>query len=881
MAATAAAQGAEALGASSAWVALLDEDGRSLELAHAAGHEPADAGALRARSRSTPSCRSPWPRAPPSPLWLESARGDLRRLPALRARSARRRRRRRCCRSRTRAWRSARSGSCSTTRTSSPPADRDYLLALTRLCGQALGRARRYQVEHDLAATLQHALLPESLPQADGLELAVRYLPAADGTAAGGDFYDAVELPGGRLGIAVGDIVGHGPDAAAAMGQLRSALRAYALEGRSPARVLQLLSRYADGVPGARGATLVYAILDPGARELRYTLRRPSAAAAGRGRRRHALPGGRARRPARPRARPRLRGRDRAGARARDAGALLRRGDRAPRRAAGRRHGAARGGGLGGRHARPRRALHARCWTRCSRTGGRAATTSRCWPRGRCRSWSRRCTCGSPRAPTSSRSCARRCGRGSPASGSTPGDAELVVLAAGELCANAVEHAYPAGQRRGGRGRARARARRRADARRPRPRPLAPAARRSGRPRARAEHRARADARRRRRRGRRRHDRQRALPARAAPRPRRRRRAAARRPSSWHAPATCRSRACAARSTASTPTEVGAELLRARARARRSSTSPARLPGQRGPARAVRARAPLRAARGRRAAAARRSGARWRSPSSRASPTSPTASTRRWNTCAAMIVDCAHYRDGRRQHEGKMDPAEAAAICRNDPGFVWLGHGRAVAGGARDACRTRSGCTTSPSRTRRASTCARRSRPTRAASRSSCCAPRATSTSAEEVEFGEVSIFVGPGFIITVRQGVASDLHGARLRLEQHPKLLEEGPVGGAVGDPRQDRRRLRAGRRGPRGRHRGGRAHRLLRLARADAAHLQAAPRGHRLLPRRAPAARPRGGDHPGRRARRSAPACASTSATSTTTSSSSTRRSSPSATC
>ena len=150
-------------------------------------------------------------------------------------------------------------------------ADRDYLLALTRLCGQALGRARHYQLEHDVAATLQHALLPETLPQTDGLELAVRYLPAADGTAAGGDFYDAVELPGGRLGIAIGDIVGHGPDAAAAMGQLRSALRAYALEGRSPARVLQLLSRYADGVTGARGATLVYAILDPGARELRYS----------------------------------------------------------------------------------------------------------------------------------------------------------------------------------------------------------------------------------------------------------------------------------------------------------------------------------------------------------------------------------------------------------------------------------------------------------------------------------------------------------------------------------------------------------------------------------------------------------------------------------
>ena len=82
-----------------------------------------------------------------------------------------------------------------------------------------------------------------------------------------------VELPGGRLGIAVGDVVGYGPAAAAAMGQLRSALRAYALEGRPPARVMQLLARYADGVAGARGATLAYAVLDPGAREVRYTAR--------------------------------------------------------------------------------------------------------------------------------------------------------------------------------------------------------------------------------------------------------------------------------------------------------------------------------------------------------------------------------------------------------------------------------------------------------------------------------------------------------------------------------------------------------------------------------------------------------------------------------
>jgi anti-anti-sigma factor len=268
VAATAAAQGAEALGASSAWVALLDEGRRTLELAHATGH-PED---TRQRFHSLPlDAELPLAEAArtSTPLWLESAEAIFGPYPRFRevrpqAQSA--------------ALLPLADGGAALGaiglvfdhQRGFGPHDRDYLLALTRLCGQALGRARLYQLEHDLASTLQQALLPEALPRADGLELAVRYLPAADGAAAGGDFYDAVELPGGRVGIAVGDVVGHGPDAAAAMGQLRSALRAYALEGRSPARVLQLLSRYADGVAGARGATLVYAVVDPGAREVRY-----------------------------------------------------------------------------------------------------------------------------------------------------------------------------------------------------------------------------------------------------------------------------------------------------------------------------------------------------------------------------------------------------------------------------------------------------------------------------------------------------------------------------------------------------------------------------------------------------------------------------------
>jgi magnesium transporter len=140
-----------------------------------------------------------------------------------------------------------------------------------------------------------------------------------------------------------------------------------------------------------------------------------------------------------------------------------------------------------------------------------------------------------------------------------------------------------------------------------------------------------------------------------------------------------------------------------------------------------------------------------------------------------MIVDCAHYKNGRRQTEGKMDPREAAAICREDTGFVWLGmfeptpqelddvqrifglHELAVEDAQSFHLRPKvetyeGGITFVVLRTAR------------------------YVDEREEVEFGEVSIFVGPGFIISVRQGI-TDLHGARLRLESRPQLLEEGPV--------------------------------------------------------------------------------------------------------
>jgi magnesium transporter len=142
-----------------------------------------------------------------------------------------------------------------------------------------------------------------------------------------------------------------------------------------------------------------------------------------------------------------------------------------------------------------------------------------------------------------------------------------------------------------------------------------------------------------------------------------------------------------------------------------------------------------------------------------------------------VIVDCAHYRDGRRQHEGPMELGRAAEICVEDEGFVWLGlfepdeaelsevqerfglHELAVEDAQSFHLRPKieryedGGIFFAVFRTAR------------------------YVEAAEEVEFGEVSVFISRRFVITVRQGAASDLHGARLRLEDRPGLLKEGTV--------------------------------------------------------------------------------------------------------
>ena len=141
--------------------------------------------------------------------------------------------------------------------------EREHLVALAGQCALAVERARLYERERGVAVTLQQSLLPRRLPAADGVELAVRYLPGSRGLEVGGDWFDAIPLPDGRLGISIGDVVGRGARAAATMAPRRNALRAYALEGFSPAGALQRLDNLAERLGEGEFATALYLELDP------------------------------------------------------------------------------------------------------------------------------------------------------------------------------------------------------------------------------------------------------------------------------------------------------------------------------------------------------------------------------------------------------------------------------------------------------------------------------------------------------------------------------------------------------------------------------------------------------------------------------------------
>jgi anti-anti-sigma factor len=121
---------------------------------------------------------------------------------------------------------------------------------------------QRYAAGQDVVLTLQRNLLPAGLPVLQGVRIAAHYLVAAAEQAAGGDWFEAVPV-GNRVAAVVGDVVGHGAQASAVMGQLRAVLVEFLLDGDDLPTALARLDRFADRVPGARGATVCLALIDP------------------------------------------------------------------------------------------------------------------------------------------------------------------------------------------------------------------------------------------------------------------------------------------------------------------------------------------------------------------------------------------------------------------------------------------------------------------------------------------------------------------------------------------------------------------------------------------------------------------------------------------
>ncbi|WP_052411309.1 SpoIIE family protein phosphatase [Streptomyces sp. NRRL S-118] len=153
------------------------------------------------------------------------------------------------------------------------PDERSVLSTVARMLAQALARAGVAESERELSLGLQRTMMPVLGPAIPGMEVAARYVPTGGGLQVGGDWYDMIQLPGGRIALVIGDVQGHDVRAAGLMGQLRIALRAYASEGHRPDAVLSRASRFLYGITdgaagdhgdhGGRFATCLYLEVDP------------------------------------------------------------------------------------------------------------------------------------------------------------------------------------------------------------------------------------------------------------------------------------------------------------------------------------------------------------------------------------------------------------------------------------------------------------------------------------------------------------------------------------------------------------------------------------------------------------------------------------------
>jgi serine phosphatase RsbU (regulator of sigma subunit)/anti-sigma regulatory factor (Ser/Thr protein kinase) len=151
------------------------------------------------------------------------------------------------------------------------PDERSVLTTVARMLAQALSRAGAQESERELTMCLQRSMMPALPADIPGMSVTARYVPTGGGLQVGGDWYDMIPLPSGKISLVIGDVQGHDVRAAGLMGQLRIALRAYAAEGHHPDAVLSRASRflagitdaYADGDDSPRFATCLYAEVDP------------------------------------------------------------------------------------------------------------------------------------------------------------------------------------------------------------------------------------------------------------------------------------------------------------------------------------------------------------------------------------------------------------------------------------------------------------------------------------------------------------------------------------------------------------------------------------------------------------------------------------------
>ncbi|MGY5123267.1 SpoIIE family protein phosphatase [Streptomyces nigrescens] len=152
------------------------------------------------------------------------------------------------------------------------PDERSVLTTVARMLAQALARAGMQEEQQELALGLQRSMMPTVQPDIPGMTVAARYVPTGGGLEVGGDWYDMIPLPSGRIALVIGDVQGHDVRAAGLMGQLRIALRAYASEGHHPDAVLSRASRFLAGInetelrghgEDQRFATCLYIEVDP------------------------------------------------------------------------------------------------------------------------------------------------------------------------------------------------------------------------------------------------------------------------------------------------------------------------------------------------------------------------------------------------------------------------------------------------------------------------------------------------------------------------------------------------------------------------------------------------------------------------------------------